>query len=69
MLMMGLRLSEGISLADFRAVTGGDLEDFVSAPQLAALETAALVTREDGRLGATIRGRAVLDGVLGALLA
>ena len=68
MLMMGLRLSEGISLADFRAVTGGDLNAFVSAPQLAALETAALLTREDGRLRATIRGRAVLDGVVGALL-
>jgi len=68
MLMMGLRLSEGISLADFRAVTGGDLNAFVSAPQLAALETAALLTREDGRLRTTIRGRAVLDGVLGALL-
>jgi len=68
MLMMGLRLNEGISLADFRAVTGGDLNAFVSAPQLAALETAALLTRQDGRLRATIRGRAVLDGVLGALL-
>ena len=69
MLMMGLRLSEGISLARFRAVTGGDLGAFVSAPQLAALETAALLTRQNGRLRATIRGRAVLDGVLGALLA
>ena len=69
MLMMGLRLSEGVSLARFRAVTGGELEAFVAAPQLAALETAALLTREDGRLRATIRGRAVLDGVLDALLA
>ena len=49
MLMMGLRLSEGVSLARFRAVTGGELEAFVAAPQLAALETAALLTREDGR--------------------
>ena len=68
MLMMGLRLSEGISLVDFRAVTGGDLNAFVSVPQLAALETAALLTHEGGRLRATSRGRAVLDRVLGALL-
>jgi putative oxygen-independent coproporphyrinogen III oxidase len=68
MLLMGLRLAEGVSLARFRRETGRALSDFVDAPALARLEDGGLVARRDGRLAATPAGRQRLDAVLKALL-
>ena len=64
MLMMGLRLGEGVSLGRFERLNGGPLE----AGALWELEQLGLVRVAGDRLFATGRGRLVLDGVLGRLL-
>lgn len=62
MLMMGLRLAEGVSLARFRRLCGRD-------PQaLADLAEDGLIDVDGDRLRATNRGRMVLNRVIGALL-
>ena len=65
LVMMGLRLREGVSLSRLRAVSG-------AAPPAAAigeLSALGLVSVRGDRLRATRRGRPVLNGVLRALLA
>ncbi|NEX48091.1 radical SAM family heme chaperone HemW [Pseudotabrizicola algicola] len=64
-IMMGLRLSEGIDLTDYRAIAGNDL------PQqpISELDDLGLVTVADGRLRATASGRLVLNAVLRKLVA
>ena len=62
LLMMGLRLGEGVSLARLQALGGRP-----DPARVAALEADGLVWQGDGRLGATARGRLVLNGVLRAL--
>jgi oxygen-independent coproporphyrinogen-3 oxidase len=64
MLMMGLRLAEGVSLARFAALDGAPL----SEARLAELEELGVIAREDDRVRATPAGRAVLDAVLRRLL-
>jgi oxygen-independent coproporphyrinogen-3 oxidase len=68
-LMMGLRLSEGVYAANFRAATGLDLDAFVPPARSTPLEAAGLLYRDNLRLVATREGRAVLDGLLAKLLA
>jgi oxygen-independent coproporphyrinogen-3 oxidase len=69
MLMMGLRLAEGVSRAAFRAETGKDLAEAIGGAALARLAEAGYVTLDDVALRATQEGRQRLDAVLAALLA
>ncbi|MBK0400591.1 coproporphyrinogen III oxidase [Limibaculum sp. M0105] len=65
MVLMGLRLAEGISLARYAAVAGRPLD----AARISAMEAEGLVERRGERLVATPAGRLVLDRLLGELLA
>lgn len=68
MLLMGLRLSEGIDAARFGARTGIALVDAVEAGVLEQAIAEAYVAWEDGRLRALPEGRKRLDALLGALV-
>ena len=69
MLLMGLRLTEGIDRARFAARTGMALEAALEADILAqAIEAGYLIHTPD-RLAATPEGRKRLDALLGALVA
>ncbi len=63
-LLFGLRLSEGIDPARYRALSGTDLP----AEKLADLGALGLVETVDGRIRATREGRAVLNGVIRELM-
>jgi oxygen-independent coproporphyrinogen-3 oxidase len=64
MMMMGLRLSEGVPLARYEKLSGRIIEE----KRLLLLEKDGLITRRGGQLYATARGRMVLDKLLGELL-
>jgi oxygen-independent coproporphyrinogen-3 oxidase len=57
---MGLRLTEGVAIAPIERKLGRALP----AGRLADLESRGLVSRIDGRLRATPRGRLVLNALL-----
>ncbi|RBP96748.1 oxygen-independent coproporphyrinogen-3 oxidase [Rhodobacter sp. 140A] len=63
-LLFGLRLSEGIDPARYRALSGTDLP----AEKLADLGELGLVETVDDRIRATREGRAVLNGVIRELM-
>lgn len=65
MMLMGLRLTEGVSLARYERLAGQPLD----ADTLADLVDAGLVTRKDERLCVTASGRPVLNTILAQLLA
>jgi putative oxygen-independent coproporphyrinogen III oxidase len=65
MLMMGLRLAEGIDPARFAALNRAPLP----ADRIAELEMLGLLERRGRRLAATADGRPVLDAVLRQLIA
>ncbi len=67
MLLMGLRLTEGIDEAGFAARTGVALDDAIEADVLAQALDAEYLTRGGGRLAATAEGRLRLDALLTAL--
>jgi oxygen-independent coproporphyrinogen-3 oxidase len=69
MVMMGLRLSEGLDLTRLAARTGLALDALAPQERRAALVDAGLLVEEPDRLRATPRGRAVLSALTGALLA
>lgn len=69
MVMMGLRLAEGIPAARFVAETGKPLADALDGKQLRRLIEGGFLALQDDRLRATDEGRARLDAVLAALLA
>jgi oxygen-independent coproporphyrinogen-3 oxidase len=69
MVMMGLRLAEGIPAARFIAETGFDIEAALDAQRLKRMTQGGFLTLEGDRLTATPEGRTRLDAVLGALLA
>jgi oxygen-independent coproporphyrinogen-3 oxidase len=69
MVMMGLRLAEGIPAARFRAETGSDIEGALDATRLKRLVEGGFLAIENETLRATAEGRTRLDAVLGALLA
>jgi putative oxygen-independent coproporphyrinogen III oxidase len=69
MLMMGLRLSEGVALEAIRDETGAGLSDQVDAERLARLIDGGFLELDDERLCATASGRLRLNAVLGELLA
>jgi coproporphyrinogen III oxidase-like Fe-S oxidoreductase len=68
MLLMGLRLAEGIDEARFAARTGAVLDDAVDHDTLQQAIEAAYLTRADGRLTASSEGRLRLDALLAALV-
>jgi putative oxygen-independent coproporphyrinogen III oxidase len=68
MLLMGLRLAEGIDEARFAARTGTALDDAVDLETLRQAIDEGYLTRADGRLIALAEGRLRLDALLGALL-
>jgi oxygen-independent coproporphyrinogen-3 oxidase len=69
MVMMGLRLAEGIPASRFLAETGSEIEVALDASRLKRLTEGGFLTLADARLKATAEGRTRLDAVLGALLA
>ena len=69
MLMMGLRLREGVSLRRIEAETGHPLQAQVSTDSLTNLVEGGFLECGADRLRATARGRQRLDSVLAALLA
>ncbi|MEM6489171.1 MAG: radical SAM family heme chaperone HemW, partial [Pseudomonadota bacterium] len=62
MVLMGLRLAEGIDLARYARLAGAPLAE----DRIAPLESDGLVRRDDGRLIVTPDGRPLLDAVLRA---
>jgi putative oxygen-independent coproporphyrinogen III oxidase len=68
MLLMGLRLTEGVSAARFAARTGIALDDAIEPDILGQAIEAGYLVQEDGRLCATEEGRLRLDALLGALV-
>ena len=68
MLLMGLRLSEGIDEARFAARTGVPFAAATDAATLTQAIEAEYLTRADGRVRATPEGRKRLDSLLAALL-
>ncbi len=69
MVMMGLRLAEGIPLARFVAETGLPFEQALDPVRLRRLTEGGFLRVTAGRLVATPAGRARLNAVLGELLA
>ncbi|WP_452004353.1 radical SAM family heme chaperone HemW [Azospirillum largimobile] len=69
LLMMGLRLSEGVRLARLVEETGRTLDDFVEPAALSRLIEGGFLTRDADRLSATSEGLQRLNAVLGAILA
>jgi len=67
-LLMGLRLTEGISLPYFTARTGLALADAVDASMLSACIEEGYLTLTEERITATEQGRHRLDALLPALL-
>ena len=68
MLLMGLRLVEGIDPARFHARTGLPLADALDPETLAQAIDAGYLTHTPARLAATLEGRLRLDPLLAALL-
>ena len=67
-LMMGLRLMEGVPLARIAAETGRPLADWIDGARIDRLERGGFVTLDETRITATEEGRQRLDAVLRALL-
>ncbi len=68
MLMMGLRLAEGVSRPGFRRRLGRDIEEMVAAERLARLVEAGFLVSDERALAVTPAGRRVLDAVLAELV-
>ena len=68
-LMMGLRLREGVDLAALAQRTGLTEAELIDAPRAAIYQTNGMVWREQGRIGVSDDGFAVLDGLIAELVA
>ena len=68
LLMMGLRLREGVHRAAFRRELGSDGDSVLPGDAVAALRDAGYIARETNRIVATEAGRTRLNGVLGYIL-
>ncbi len=68
LLMMGLRLTEGVARAAFRRETGREPEDLLDPVQLAALIEGGFLELDAVGVRATAAGRLRLDALLGRLL-
>ncbi len=69
LVMMGLRLDEGVARARFRDETGVDIESALDSARLEPLIAGGFLALDDKELRATEAGRQRLNAVLGALLA
>ena len=69
MLMMGLRLAEGIDRARFHAELGEEIEQALDPARLARLAAGGFLVLDDRGLRATPAGRQRLNAVLASLLA
>lgn len=69
MLLMGLRLSEGVAEDRFAARAGIALDDAVDRAMLIHAQEEGYLVREAGRLRVTAEGRLRLDALLAALVA
>lgn len=67
-IMMGMRLSEGISHAECQQMTGKALEEHISLSKLTMLVGGGLVECDAQGIRATHQGRLVLNSVVSALL-
>lgn len=68
MLLMGLRLTEGIDEARFLARTGVTLDRAIDAAIMEQAIAEGYLVRDDGRLRTTAEGRKRLDALLAALV-
>jgi len=68
-LMMGLRLAEGVDLADLAERTGLAREALVDEEAVARLSEAGLMRRMGARLAVTPAGMLLLDGILAEIVA
>jgi oxygen-independent coproporphyrinogen-3 oxidase len=68
MLLMGLRLTEGVSRARMLQELGADVDDLIDASKLARLIDGGFLVLDDETLRATDSGRQRLNAVLAALL-
>lgn len=68
MLLMGLRLDEGVWFENFSAAIGAPMGDFLRRDRLASLVEAGLMEMDDQKLRATERGRLVLNSLLPEIL-
>ena len=69
MLLMGLRLTEGVPRHRFRHQLGAEPEALLDPAALDSLTQGGFLTLDDQALTATAAGRRRLDGVLASLLA
>ena len=69
MLMMGLRLREGIKLSRFTEETGQSLDTFIPQTKLQSMIDEGYITVTDTTITATQDGRQRLNGLLSYLLA
>ncbi|WP_374449132.1 radical SAM family heme chaperone HemW [Stella sp.] len=68
LLMMGLRLAEGVPLARVERETGAPLDAWIVPARIERLARGGFLERDTTRLAATVAGRQRLDAVLAALL-
>ncbi len=68
LIMMGLRLAEGIDLQRFRTVTGIDAARIIDTDAMPLLVAGGLLIQTDTHLVASPTGRLVLNGVLDRLI-
>ena len=68
LLVMGLRLSEGVDLGRLEATFGESLDQLLDRAALDRLAGDGLLERIEGRLAASAAGRQRLNAVLGAIL-
>ncbi|MBO6827235.1 MAG: radical SAM family heme chaperone HemW, partial [Sneathiella sp.] len=68
LLLMGLRLREGVWFSNFEALVGRPFDTIVPEENLCRLVEAGFLLKEKDRLLATENGRFVLNSVLGHLL-
>jgi oxygen-independent coproporphyrinogen-3 oxidase len=67
-LMMGLRLAEGVDLANLAARTGVAEGALVDETAVARLASHGLLSRDGSRLTVTAQGMLLLDGILGEIV-
>jgi len=68
LVMLGLRLDDGLDLAALEQATGLTRLSVVSEQALESLESEGLITLSSDSVRTTARGRLLLNGVIGALL-
>ncbi len=67
-IMMGMRLDEGVNIQQFQDITGKSLESAIDSNSLATLIDGGFVEMTESALRTTAQGRAVLNEVLRRLL-